>query len=144
MKSMKDDKILKVIANMVVPFIILFGIFVMLNGHISPGGGFSGGTIFGAGLIFYHLAFSEDNLDFKKLINFKTMTYVNVFALVGISAVNIYSFIVGSMGWRNILPLGTPGAILSATVVLLLDIFVGIKVAATMYELYAIFKEGEV
>ena len=45
------DVILKKTAGIVAPFIMMFGIYVVLNGHISPGGGFSGGAIIGAGLI---------------------------------------------------------------------------------------------
>ena len=38
----KNDMILQKIAMILVPLIIIFGIYVILNGHISPGGGFSG------------------------------------------------------------------------------------------------------
>ena len=37
----KNDKILQLSAKILVPVIILFGIYVILNGHLSPGGGFS-------------------------------------------------------------------------------------------------------
>ena len=45
------DLILKQVAWVLIPFIFLFAIYVLLNGETSPGGGFSGGTILGAGLI---------------------------------------------------------------------------------------------
>lgn len=51
--------ILQVISKYVVPIIFVFGIYVVLNGHISPGGGFSGGAIIGAGLILYAVSFGE-------------------------------------------------------------------------------------
>lgn len=142
MKALNDDKILKTIANMVCPFIFLYGVYVILNGHLSPGGGFSGGTIIGASLILYQIAFGFKDL--RKYVNFKTMVYINVGALLSIALFNNYSFVVGSMGLPSIIRLGTPGMILSAGVVFLLDIAVGIKVACTMYELYALFSEGEV
>ena len=53
----KNDIILQKIAKVLVPIIFMFGIYVMLNGHISPGGGFSGGAILGAGMILYVNAF---------------------------------------------------------------------------------------
>lgn len=37
--------IVKVIAELVKDFIILFGIYIVLNGHLSPGGGFAGGGL---------------------------------------------------------------------------------------------------
>ena len=53
----KDDSILQRITFVLFPIIVIFGIYVILNGHISPGGGFSGGAIIGAGLILYSNAF---------------------------------------------------------------------------------------
>lgn len=142
MKNLQDDTILKTIATIVVPFVIVFGIYVILNGHISPGGGFSGGTLIAAAFIFWQSAFGFKDL--RNYINFKKLGVINTVALLVIAAVNIPNFIMGSMGYRSIFPLLTPGNIISATTVLLLDIAVGIKVACTMYELYALFTEGEV
>ena len=39
------------------PVILLYGMYIVLNGHLSPGGGFSGGAVMGAGLILYLNAF---------------------------------------------------------------------------------------
>ena len=41
------DIILEQVARLLVPFILMFGVYVVLNGHLSPGGGFSGGTVMG-------------------------------------------------------------------------------------------------
>ena len=56
----RNDTILQKVANFLVPLMIIFGIYVVLNGHISPGGGFSGGAIIGAGLILFNLAFGPE------------------------------------------------------------------------------------
>lgn len=61
----KNDIILQKVAFFLVPMIIIFGIYVILNGHLSPGGGFSGGAIIGSGLILYVNAFG-----FKKIERF--------------------------------------------------------------------------
>ena len=47
----KNDVILQTAARVLVPPIIIFGIYVILGGHLGPGGGFSGGAIIGAVLI---------------------------------------------------------------------------------------------
>ena len=49
--------ILQTAARVLVPPIIIFGIYVILGGHLGPGGGFSGGAVIGAGLILYLNAF---------------------------------------------------------------------------------------
>ena len=53
----KDDIILQKCACVLVPVIMIFGIYIILNGHLSPGGGFSGGATIGAGLILYVTTF---------------------------------------------------------------------------------------
>ena len=53
----KNDLILTFSAKVLCPIIFIFGIYIILNGHISPGGGFSGGAILGAGMILYVSAF---------------------------------------------------------------------------------------
>ena len=47
----KNDAILQLVATFLVPIIIIFGIYIILNGHLGPGGGFSGGAVIGAGLV---------------------------------------------------------------------------------------------
>ena len=68
----KNDLILQHIAKVLVPIILMFGMYVIMNGHISPGGGFSGGAIMGAGLILYLNAFG-----FKKTESFFTFKTLN-------------------------------------------------------------------
>ncbi|MCD8023382.1 MAG: hypothetical protein LUF30_10595 [Lachnospiraceae bacterium] len=53
----KNDVILQTAAKILVPPIFIFGIYVILCGHLGPGGGFSGGAVIGAGLILYVNAF---------------------------------------------------------------------------------------
>lgn len=53
-----DDKIIKMTCRKLVPVIQIFALYVLINGHYSPGGGFQGGVIFGASFIL--LAISKD------------------------------------------------------------------------------------
>ena len=59
--SFSGDPILQTGARMLFPAILLFGITVVLNGHLGPGGGFSGGAIMGAALILYLNAFGPES-----------------------------------------------------------------------------------
>ncbi len=51
--------ILKEVNRFTVILIYMFGIYVILHGHLSPGGGFAGGTIISAGMILYHMVYPE-------------------------------------------------------------------------------------
>lgn len=47
-------------AAFVIPIILVFGVYVLLNGHLSPGGGFSGGAILAAAFILYALVWGDE------------------------------------------------------------------------------------
>ncbi len=54
---MKQISILRVVAKLLIPFILLFALYVQFHGDYGPGGGFQAGVIFGAGIILYGLVF---------------------------------------------------------------------------------------
>ena len=123
------------------PIIVLFGSCIILNGHLSPGGGFSGGAIIGAGLILYLNAFG-----FNKTERFfveKTYKIVSVTALTFYCLAKSYSFFTGANHLESHIPKGIPGAILSAGLILPLDICVGLVVSCTMYTFYCMFRKGD-
>lgn len=137
----KNDMILQGVAKVLVPVIAVFGIYVILNGHISPGGGFSGGAILGAGLILYLNAFG-----FRKTERFFTP---KVFKVVTVSCLSFYcfaksySFYTGANHLESHIPKGVPGAILSSGLILPLNICVGLIVTCTMYAFYCMFRKGD-
>ena len=136
----KNDVILQKIAFVLVPLIFIFGIYVILNGHLSPGGGFSGGAIIGAGMILYVSAYGFDKM--QKFFNEKTYTVVKVTALVTYCIVISYYLFMGANNLDNHISLGVPGMIFSSGIILWLNIFVGTEVACTMYAFYALFRRG--
>ncbi len=140
----KEDSniILKRVAALLVPLIFLFGIYVILNGHLSPGGGFSGGSIVGAGLILYSTAYGHNKV--RTFFTFKTFTQISVSCLLTYCAAKGYSFFTGANHLHSIIPKGTPGNILSSGLILPLNICVGMIVACTMYGFYSLFTKGDI
>lgn len=136
----KNDAILQGTAFVLCPIIFIFGIYVVLNGQLSPGGGFSGGAILGAGLILYVSAFGFNKT--QKFFNEKVYKVAKITALCMYGLIGSYFYITGANGIENHIPLGTPGHILSGGIILPIDICVGIEVACTMYAFYALFRRG--
>ncbi|MCD8369924.1 MAG: hypothetical protein LUC94_06295 [Clostridiales bacterium] len=136
----KNDVILQTAARMLVPPIIIFGIYVILCGHLGPGGGFSGGAIIGAGLILYLCAFGFEKTE--RFFTAKTYRVTSFCALACYSLSKCYSFYTGANGIESAIPLGTPGAILSSGLIFVLNICVGVVVAGTMYTFYCMFRKG--
>ncbi|MBT6441052.1 MAG: Na(+)/H(+) antiporter subunit B [Alphaproteobacteria bacterium] len=54
---MKDYFVLRVMAKLLIPFILLFGFYVQMHGDYGPGGGFQAGVIIAAALILYAIVF---------------------------------------------------------------------------------------
>ena len=136
----KDDSILQKVTFLLFPIIVIFGIYVILNGHISPGGGFSGGAIVGAGLILYANAFGFEKLN--RFFTEKTYKWISFSALAFYCLAKSYSFFTGANHLESGIPLGIPGAILSSGLILPLNICVGLVVACTMYAFYTLFRKG--
>ena len=132
--------ILQKITFLLFPIIVIFGIYVILNGHISPGGGFSGGAIIGAGLILYANAFGFEKLN--RFFTEKTYKWISFIALAFYCLAKSYSFFTGANHLESGIPLGTPGDILSSGLIFPLNICVGLVVACTMYAFYTLFRKG--
>ena len=54
---MEQQTILRVVAKLLLPYILLFALYVQFHGDYGPGGGFQAGVIFGAGIILCGLVF---------------------------------------------------------------------------------------
>ena len=114
----KNDIILQKCACVLVPFIMIFGIYIILNGHLSPGGGFSGGAVLGSGLILYLNAFGFEKTE--RFFTEKVYRRITLCALTFYCVAKSYSFFTGANHLESGIPLGTPGAILSSGLILLL------------------------
>lgn len=136
----KNDIILQKTACILVPLILIFGIYIVLNGHLSPGGGFSGGAVLGSGLILYLNAFGFQKTE--RFFTEKVFRRVTLGALTFYCLAKSYSFFTGANHLASGIPLGTPGDIISSGLILPLNICVGLVVACTMYAFYTLFRKG--
>ncbi|MBD5476887.1 MAG: hypothetical protein HDR17_13070 [Lachnospiraceae bacterium] len=136
----KNDAILQGTAFVLCPIIFIFGIYIILNGHLSPGGGFSGGAIMGAGLILYVSAFGFKKT--QRFFNEHIYKIAKITALCMYGLIGTYFYMTGANGIENHIPLGIPGHILSSGIILPINICVGLEVACTMYAFYALFRRG--
>ncbi len=79
MIQISDDIIIKTLARVLVPFILLYALYVIMHGHHSPGGGFQGGVILGASLVL--LVITHGLKDTQKRISEKS---VAIFSSLGV------------------------------------------------------------
>ncbi|MEO2089047.1 MAG: MnhB domain-containing protein, partial [Gemmataceae bacterium] len=58
---MNENVVLRAFSKLLIPFILLFGLYVQTHGDYGPGGGFQAGVIFAAAFILYGLVFGIKN-----------------------------------------------------------------------------------
>lgn len=87
---MRYDLILRVVAKLLIPFILLFGLYVQFHGDFGPGGGFQAGVILAAAVIFYGLIFGL--ADVRKLVPeplVESMMAIGVLVYGGVGVVGL-------------------------------------------------------
>ena len=87
---MHEKLVLRVVAKRLVPFVLLFALYVQFHGDYGPGGGFQAGVIFAAGLILYAMVFGLDALERAappRLVELGAAAGVLLYASVGIATV---------------------------------------------------------
>ncbi len=137
-----DDAILRGVASLSIPVIIIMGCVVIISGHLTPGGGFSGGAILSTALILCANAYGF--IKVHEFFSERTFIVSSSSALSIYALAKGYSFLTGANHINSGIPIGTIGDIFSAGLILPLNICVGIVVAGTLYGFYALFSEGEI
>ncbi|MFH1208384.1 MAG: MnhB domain-containing protein [Candidatus Omnitrophota bacterium] len=125
--------IVKTVTRLTVGLILLFGIYIVLHGHLTPGGGFAGGVIVALAFVHLMLAFGEDvavSKVSKKLASNLESLGAMMFLMVAISG------FLGGTFFLNVLPKGSPFRLFSAGTILLSNIAIGIKVGVGLFAIF--------
>jgi multisubunit Na+/H+ antiporter MnhB subunit len=135
--------IVKKTTQLIAGLIFLYGIYVIIHGHLTPGGGFAGGVLIAGSFILLILA---NGSDFMKLTKEETGStiYENLAILVAVFLAVSGMIFGAKIFFLNWLPKGTPGELVSAGMLPLYNIFIGIEVAASILSIFlalVIFKE---
>ena len=138
------SKIVKTIANISFPFIIIYGLYVIAHGHLTPGGGFQGGAVVASGLAMILVAYgSVWTMGKIKEKNLSIIESVGAISFIGLAFLGL---IFGSVFFNNwiansgesifgdIVSFGNSAAnINTAGVIPLMNFAVGLKVIAGLF-----------
>jgi len=145
-------KIVRTVANQLIVFILIFGLYVIAHGHLTPGGGFQGGAVIVSGVVMLLVAFSSKEL--KKSLRERVLSIMEntgalifiILAFIGIGTVFFYNFLVDTPIFGGV-PTGRgPGDFWTGGVVPLMNLAVGLKVVAGLSAVVlalALFSSGE-
>jgi multicomponent Na+:H+ antiporter subunit B len=91
---MIDQIILKVAAKLLIPVILLFGLYVQFHGDFGPGGGFQAGVIMAAAFILYGITFGLENA--MKVLPTGLVRFLSALGVLIFAGVGVVTMILGA------------------------------------------------
>ena len=137
--------IVKKVAQLMSGIIFLYGIYIVVHGHLTPGGAFAGGIILAGSFILLILAFGSEVIKLRKEETGSSLTE-SLAILVTLILATAGFFAGGMIFFNNFLPKGTVGNLVSAGTIPFYNIIIGVEVAAAIVTIFLaliIFKEEE-
>lgn len=125
--------IVKTITRLTVGLILLYGIYIVLHGHLSPGGGFAGGVIIALSFVHLMLAFGKD-VAASKISKNLASNLESLGALMFLS-IALLGFLGGSF-FLNVISKGKPFKLFSAGTIPLSNIAISLKVGVGLFAIF--------
>lgn len=126
--------IVKTISRILAGFIFLYGAYIIIHGHLTPGGGFAGGVILAASFILLVLSFGAADIKEKS-----SYTFSSIFESLGglmFLTLALLGLFAGTFFFTNVLTKGTPLKVMSAGIIPLANIAIGMKVGAGLLSIF--------
>jgi multicomponent Na+:H+ antiporter subunit B len=125
--------IVKAVTRLTSGLVLVYGIYIVLHGHLSPGGGFAGGVIIALSFVQCMLAFGRETAANK--ISFTVASNLESIAALMFLTIALIGFLGGSF-FLNILSKGTPFRLFSAGTIPLSNVSIGLKVGAGLFAIF--------
>jgi multicomponent Na+:H+ antiporter subunit B len=119
--------------------VVLFGIYMVVHGHLTPGGGFQGGVVLATGALLVYL--SGEYVTLRRVRPVALIDLAEGSGAAGYVAMGLLGVAAGAAFLENVLPLGQPGALLSAGMMPPINLAVGLEVAGGFVLLLSEFLE---
>lgn len=122
-----STEIVRTGADIMVPLIALFAIYIMAHGHLGPGGGFQGGAVIASCVLLVLLAKPDYRVKLAQLSVTESLAGVLI-VLVGVAGL----VFAGGFLDSRVLPAGEFGALVSAGAIPVLSLLLGAKVGCEL------------
>lgn len=129
------DYVTKIVFRYVLLFIIMYGFYIVLHGHISPGGGFAGGTVLGLGILLFFLIFG---LEWRSRLGNLPLDIAIILIAVG-SLIEGLKFLLPKTEGA----LGAPGELFSVGIISVVNLGIGLLVASTIMSIFYLLTEED-
>jgi len=128
--------IVKTVARISAGLILLYGIYIVIHGHVSPGGGFAGGVIIALSFILLMLAFGAGPV-LKKIPTSAASLFESIGAIMFL-AIALLGFMGGYFFLNYFTDKGKPFTVFSAGIIPLCNIAISLKVAAGLFAIFVV------
>ena len=139
----KTSLVIQTVTRMMIPFLLMFGLSLIVHGHLTPGGGFQGGVVIGATFILLGLAFNKEEgrrAVPEGRIKVMASSGIAIYIIVGmIGIIAGFNFLTNQ--WMQFPPIGELGELFSGGTLFWINIGVGLTVSAIAIELFYAFLE---
>jgi len=124
--AIPESHVLQASAQILFPLILLLGLYLTFFGHLSPGGGFSGGVVAASGLLLCVMSIGLDTV-YRRLsgAGIERLEWALPMLIV---AVCVLPLAFGRSPLSNLLPVGRARQVFGSPSILLLNILIGLKV----------------
>lgn len=133
---MREHGILRIVARLLIPLIMLFALYIQFHGDYSPGGGFQAGVVFSAAWILFVLIYGLE--DALRVIPERAMFVLMLLGVLLYAAVGIAGVLLGGnfLDFYPLLP-GKHGA--QQFGIITVELGVGVTVATVMMLIFTQF-----
>jgi multicomponent Na+:H+ antiporter subunit B len=124
------SEIVKTICRIVSPFILIFGISIVIYGHLTPGGGFPGGVVIASAFVIHLLAYGREKVLLKLSLNKSDILHdigAILFLLVALTG------FLGGIFFLNIFDKGKLFSLWSGGNLIFSNIAIGLKVGTSLF-----------
>ena len=135
---MKHNLILRITAKLLIPFIILFALYVQFHGDFGPGGGFQAGVIFSSAFILYTLVYGLETAE--RIIPIRILKILASLGILIYAGTGVAGLLLGGqfLNYSVLADVTITGQHIG---ILVIELGVGITVAAVMIMIFFLFSE---
>lgn len=124
----RRDSILISCTNLVLPILLTLGLYIIIHGHLSPGGGFQGGVLIAGAIAIIYIGYGFKGVN--KGIAANTFKIAEDIGALGFIILAFIGLVGSGVFCGNILEKGNPGDLFSSGSIFLMNFAVGFKVFA--------------
>lgn len=134
---MKQSLLVVTISRIMLPFVFLYGIYIIVHGDLSPGGGFQGGAILATGFLLTYFIDDDRKINLSRLLVSEKLLYL------GILLTGVISLLTRGELFTNFFPPESP-LLVRRLFFILLNVLISLKVAMGLTSIVETFiEEGQ-